>query len=161
MNAEATAYRVLEDDEELHSQEQHVTHHMRTGPRYNDWTPTRGHHGVHRWIYKATGTQLGICVMGDVYGPYGHDHHKVLDWAWQTWPWTRRSDHMSGSASHVVTLVRRHAQCEIDLHRSSCMLLSARGVLPPLVFRPWCEVSLQPWVVTFACWACERIQCPY
>ena len=148
MNAEATAYTIVEDDEE--SLHQNVTHHIRRGPRYNDWTPARGRHGVHRWIYKATsghqpvGTRLGICVMGDVYGPYGHDHHKVLDWAWQTWPRSVRRLSSAGHGLPIVDMIKQHVQCEIDLHHASCELLSLLRVSAPLVFRPWLEVPGDP-----------------
>ena len=98
-------------------------------------------------IYSIDHSEVHTWVMGEMLGPYGRDHGRVLDWAWQTWPWEKRSDHMAGSTSHVVALIRRRVQCEIDLHRSSCVLLSASGILPPLVFRPWCEVSMRPWVV--------------
>ena len=85
--------------------------------------------------------------MGDILGPYGRDHQCVLDWAWQTWPGDRHVCHRAGSTDQTVALIRRHVQCEIDLHYSSCMLLSTTGVLPPLVFRPWCVDIMQQWDV--------------
>ena len=99
------------------------------GPRFQGWLHSRGDHGEHRWRWSSGQSEVHIWVMGDMLGPYGRDHSRILDWAWQTWPWTRRFGHMLGNASRVVTLIRKHVQCEIDLHRSSCMLLSARAEL--------------------------------
>ena len=48
----------------------------------------------------------------------------------------------------VVALMRKHVQCEIDLRQNSCMLLRERGIIPPLVFRPWYDIETQPWMIT-------------
>ena len=149
-DAEATVYHVISDSipwstGQAHAQN-HVVHSVRKGPRYNDWSPARGHHGVHRWVYKATETRIGICVMGDVYGPYGHDHHKVLDWAWQTWPQSVRRVSSAGHGLPIVDMIKQHVQCEIDLHHAACELLSLLRVSTPLVYRPWLEdTSDPPW----------------
>ena len=82
--------------------------------------------------------------MGDVYGPYGHDHHKVLDWAWQTWPRSVRRLSSAGHGLPIVDMIKQHVQCEIDLHHAACELLSLLRVCTPLVYRPWLEDPCDP-----------------
>ena len=108
----------------------------------------RGHYGEYRWKYNMTDIHPGIWLMGDLYGPYGHDHESVLDWAWQSWPNDVRMRHSAGSNDSVVAMVRRHVQCEMNLHHSSCVLLSNLEARPPLVFRPWLVGPEDPpWLV--------------
>ena len=51
------------------------------GPRFQGWTHTRGEHGEHRWRYCMDQSEVHTWVMGDMLGPYGRDHSRILDWA--------------------------------------------------------------------------------
>ena len=98
---------------------------------------------------EPTPIESPIWVMGDMLGPYGRGRSLIKEWAWQTWPWTSRFlRRHEANTDQVVALIRKHVQCEIDLHQNACMLLHERGVIPPLVFRPWCDCDMQPCVVT-------------
>ena len=139
--AESTVYRQQRPPKQVYS--------VRKGPRYNNWYPARGHYGVHRWAYGATKTRIGICVMGDVYGPYGRDHLNVLNWAWQTWPQSIRRISSAGHCLPIVDMIKQHVQCEIDLHHAACELLGLLRVPTPLVYRPWLEdTSDPPWHIS-------------
>ena len=139
--AESTVYRQQRPPKQVYN--------VRKGPRYNNWYPARGHYGVHRWVYRATKTRIGICVMGDVYGPYGRDHRNVLNWAWQTWPQSIRRMSSAGHCLPIVDMIKQHVQCEIDLHHAACELLGLLRVPTPLVYRPWLEdTSDPPWHIS-------------